>query len=117
MAPQEALVVLSSGVDVWNVWRSRNPRLRPDLNGVDLSGRTLFAYDLTGVILNHANLAGADLFAANVFDASFIGADLRGAKLEFALGLTQHQVDSAHGDEETVLPAGITRPAHWRRQP
>ena len=31
-----------------------------------------------------------------------------------ALGLTQAQVDSAKGDLYTILPAGLTRPAHWQ---
>ena len=28
-------------------------------------------------------------------------------------GLTQDQIDTAFGNLETNLPAGLTRPAHW----
>ncbi len=113
MVTQNALKVFNTGVDAWNVWRARNRWTRPDLSDVDLSGETLFGWDLSGAILIRANLARADLFAVDVTDASLVGADLRSAKLDFTIGLTQHQVDLALGDAHTVLPRGIRRPAHW----
>jgi hypothetical protein len=31
--------------------------------------------------------------------------------------MTQAQVDAAKGDEDTKLPPGIQRPAHWEKKP
>ena len=74
-----------------------------DLRGVDLSGALLIRADL-----READLGGADLRAADLRDA-----DLAGAHLAGALYLTQFQVNSADGDEHTVLPPRLTRPDHW----
>jgi uncharacterized protein YjbI with pentapeptide repeats len=50
---------------------------------------------------------------AALWGAHLEGADLAGANLKDAGNLTQEQVNSAKGDEETMLPEGLTRPAHW----
>ncbi|MBI3089065.1 MAG: pentapeptide repeat-containing protein [Candidatus Tectomicrobia bacterium] len=70
MANEEHLAILKQGVKVWNAWRKKNPKVRPDLRGVDLSGA-----DLSEADLRRADLSGADLFRA----------DLSGAKLSFAI--------------------------------
>jgi len=49
MANEEHLQIIRQGVEAWNDWRSKNPQLRPNLNGSDLSG---------------ANLSGANRSAA-----------------------------------------------------
>ncbi|MDN3297893.1 pentapeptide repeat-containing protein [Streptomyces ficellus] len=80
-------------------------RLRnADLHGANLRGAYLIAADLTGADLREADLLGADLR-----DARLAGADLTGA-----LFLTQPQLTAAKGDARTVLPAKLTRPAHWQ---
>ena len=43
------------------------------------------------------------------------GRDLQGANLWGARNLTQEQLDGANGDDRTMLPEGLTRPAHWSR--
>ena len=75
-----------------------------------------------------ADLSGADLSEANLFEADLAEADLRGAKLGLAnlhganlseadltdgIGLSQDLIDGANGDEDTKLPDGLERPAHW----
>jgi uncharacterized protein YjbI with pentapeptide repeats len=56
-----------------------------------------------------ANLEGANLREASLKDAILWGANLIGVK-----NLTQEQVNAAAiGDEQTQLPEGLTRPAHW----
>ena len=35
--------------------------------------------------------------------------------LQNALHLTQEQLDAAYGDDDTQLPEGLTRPAHWSK--
>ena len=57
-------------------------------------------------------LLAAELIAVAVIGADLLGADLRDARLEGtdlsrALYLTQAQLDAAHGDAHTLLPAGL----------
>jgi len=74
---------------------------------------------------SRATIAQANLQKANLQEASFPGSDftgvrldaadlrqanLRGANLTGALGLTQAQIDSACVDEQTKLPADLSRP-------
>jgi hypothetical protein len=76
---------------------------RADLRGANLRGAVLVGANLSGVDLNLADLTGADLRGANL-----AGADLAGA-----LWVRQGQLESAHGDTRTWLPAQLRRPAHW----
>jgi len=41
------------------------------------------------------------------------GANVKGVNLSLAKGLVQRQIDQAVGDEMTLLPDGLTRPASW----
>jgi uncharacterized protein YjbI with pentapeptide repeats len=98
--------------------QARAPYGGPEHPGADLVGADLTGADLRGANLRGAHLIGADLTAADLDHADVTGADLRGATLAGAdlggtLFLTQSQVDSARGDGRTVLPASLTRPAHW----
>jgi hypothetical protein len=63
---------------------------------------------LRGARLEGVNLAGARMKGAFP-EAHLEGAWLAGAHLDGAVGLTQ----SAVGDDRTILPEGLTRPAHW----
>jgi len=76
---------------------------------------------LTVTDMRQANLAGANLSRANLGSADLRGVDLTGAyldrtilyrtKLIGAKGLTQEQLDTACGNETTILPPGlIVRP-------
>ena len=78
-----------------------------DLNkdGVSLAGAPLEQAYLPGI-----NLKGTDLGLANLKGAALWKANLKGAHY-----LTQEQLDAANGDDRTVLPEGLTRPAHWSR--
>lgn len=53
--------------------------------------------------MRHADLIGADFR-----DANLSGADLTGA-----IFLTQVQVNSAKGNDQTKLPSTVMRPMHW----
>lgn len=64
-------------------------------------------------LLLGADLAGADLTGVDLLGADLRDADVRGARLAGALFLTQPQVNAAHGDLTTTLPARLARPAHW----
>ncbi|POX46169.1 pentapeptide repeat-containing protein [Streptomyces sp. Ru72] len=74
-----------------------------DLRGASLRGACLIAADLTGADLRHADLIGADLRDADLADADLTG----------AFFLTQPQINAARGSAGTLLPASVTRPAHW----
>jgi len=91
----------------------RVDRRGTDLIGADLRGAALHGAGLRGAYLIGADLRVADLRRADLLGADLRGADLRGADLGDALFLTQPQVEAARGDAATVIPAVLTRPAHW----
>ncbi len=111
-----------------------------DLEGRNFAGARLRQADLSLSTMNRSNFEGADLSVANAFGgrfthANFTGADLTnaafigaylgyadfanatlsgasfaGAELNDAQHLTQAQLNTACGDERTLLPAGLTIP-------
>ncbi|MEL6280310.1 MAG: pentapeptide repeat-containing protein [Pseudomonadota bacterium] len=88
MANTEHLDWLSEGVDAWNRRRRESP-FTPELGGADLSGRSLWRFNLRGANLRRAdlhsvNLQHADLETADLSQANLYRADLRGARLERA---------------------------------
>jgi uncharacterized protein YjbI with pentapeptide repeats len=95
------------------------------LIGANLSGAMLERADLSGAMLAMANLTGAELHGANLSGALLVGADFywrqarpggpgpRPMEGADAVGLTQEQLDSAHGDAKTRLPEGLRRPDRW----
>ncbi len=84
-----------------------------DLMGVDLTRVDLRAASLRGALLVGADLRGVELSWADVTGADLRGADLRGADLSAALFVTGPQVSSARGNDMTLIPAVLDRPAHW----
>jgi len=109
------------------------------LASVDLSDLHLEQVNLAGAVLWHSSFEGSVLVKANLRNARFTGASLRdanltGARLEHAIlsvtdmeganlksahlenaymtdaqGLTFDQLEGAYIDEETKLPAGISK--------
>ncbi len=98
---------------------------RANLEGAVLTGANLGNADLRGANLSRALLGSSDLSFANLSNAIFDNADLdntrltgaflEGARLHFAANLTQAQIEDAHGDEATSLPAYLSIPDAWRR--
>ncbi len=84
-----------------------------ELIGVDLRRRRLRAASLRGALLVGADLRGVDLGHADLTGADLRGADLRSADLSAALFVTAPQLASARGDGATLVPAHLSRPAHW----
>ncbi|MET9961120.1 pentapeptide repeat-containing protein [Streptomyces sp. NPDC006326] len=98
--------------------RAKAPARRKNHRGADLMGARLAGADLRGANFRGAYLIAADLGGADLRQADLIGADfrdtnLRGADLRDALFLTQAQLNAAHGDAATRIPASLARPAHW----
>jgi uncharacterized protein YjbI with pentapeptide repeats len=89
---------------------------RAHLGGADLGGAYLIWADLRGADLGGADLGGAYLGGVDG-EGNLTGAHLVGANLSGAMRLTQIQVDSAKGSEDTKLPQGLIRPEHWAKPP
>jgi uncharacterized protein YjbI with pentapeptide repeats len=85
-----------------------------DLVGAHLQRAELRGANLRGALLIGADLRDADLRLADLTGADLRGADLRGTDLSEALFLTQAQLDAAKGDDATLLPVTLRRPAHWQ---
>ena len=85
-----------------------------DLAGVDLRGRSLCGADLRGACLIATDLRGCDLSAVDLLGADLRDARLDDADLSTALFLAQPQVNAAHGNDGTVLPAALDVPDRWR---
>jgi hypothetical protein len=94
-----------------------------NLSEAHLEGAYLLNAHLEGADLSGAHLKGAFLVDAHLKEAFLIGVHLEGADLSEVwgldesdldvLGLAQRQLPHTHGDAETKLPEGMTRPAHW----
>lgn len=89
MANPDHLAVLNAGVEEWNRWREKNPRVLPGLGGADLrrtrlSGANFGGADLSGAELELANLRWAILRGADLSKANLGRAKLRGANLTTA---------------------------------
>ncbi|RDW17279.1 pentapeptide repeat-containing protein [Oceanobacillus chungangensis] len=86
--------------------------------GVDWIGKNLQGKDLRTSDLRGAYLIAADLRNSDLRGVDFIGADLRdanlsGADLSTSMFLTQMQINSAKGNDKTILPDHIQPPSHW----
>jgi hypothetical protein len=85
-----------------------------DLQGAILPGANLQGAWLVGAKLQGAYLVGAKLQGAHLQSANLQGAHLGDANLQDAI-IGQAQLDAAKGNDQTVLPYGLTRPAHWAK--
>jgi hypothetical protein len=61
MSNKKHLTLLKHGAVAWNAWRTKRPKLVPDLVGADLHGADLRGANLCGADLSKANLRAADL--------------------------------------------------------
>lgn len=106
---------------------------RIDLTGACMQGADLRTANLTGMRLMFARMEGADLRGANLEDANLFQAHLEGSYLDRVrlrganiagavfsgcnyVGDKEQlarDINEAFGDEWTILPTGIEKPAHW----
>jgi uncharacterized protein YjbI with pentapeptide repeats len=106
------------GATLWGAHLERAVLANAHLEGAylanaHLEGAYLVEAHLEGAFLVEAHLEGALLANAHLEGALLLEAHLEGASLKGAVGLTQEHLDMAFGDDNTVLPEGITRPARW----
>ncbi len=100
MADAEHLEVLLQGTAAWNAWRQANPKLTPDLRGVQLRGIDLCGAELHGADLSGASLREAHLRRAMLYKTRLVESDLRWANLDEASlkesNLRQADLSGAH---------------------
>jgi uncharacterized protein YjbI with pentapeptide repeats len=91
-------------------------RLRgADLMSADLTEAICVRTDFTKAVLVGATMKSAILSEANLSGAVLVNTELQGVDLTTAKNLTQEQVDSAKGDSNTKLPAGLHIPESWKQ--
>jgi uncharacterized protein YjbI with pentapeptide repeats len=110
MANDRHVALLRRGGDVWNAWREKNPKTRPDLANADFSGVNLEPAQemMDGVNLAEADLREADFSNANLYKACFYNADLRKANLSGAwLGdATLHEANLSEAELRSTYLGG-----------
>jgi len=89
-----------------------------DLEYISMEGSNLTNSHLVNTDLSNANLSDANLYHAFLDNVDLSGADLSGADLSDVdlrndTGLTQEQIDEAIGNQRTLLPDDLQRPATW----
>ena len=99
--------LLRQGTEIWNRWRTDNPRIRPDLVGADLSQTELDHADLSWADLSTASLQEARLVHANLDKANLAGANLYGARLFFAT-LREAQLKNARLNPAFLADADLS---------
>ncbi len=77
---------------------------KQNLDGKDFSMTLLIAADFEGCSLNKTNFLGADMRDTN----------FRNTDLSKSLFLTQMQINTAMGNDNTKLPEYLTMPDTWR---
>jgi uncharacterized protein YjbI with pentapeptide repeats len=80
------------------------------LTGAKMIGADLKKADLSNSILEGTDLERAILTGANLENAKLQHANLSGANLSDVKGLTQDQLNDAHGDSKTTIPPGLELP-------
>ncbi len=86
-----------------------------DWIGKNLVGKDLRTTDLRGAYLIATDFRNADLRGVDLIGADLRDANLMGANLSTSMFLTQMQINSAKGNDKTILPPHIQRPSHWMK--
>jgi uncharacterized protein YjbI with pentapeptide repeats len=81
---------------------------RAEFNGASLDGVKFENSNLSRARFSGATLLQVDFIGAYTFYTRFEGVDLSSSK-----NITQAQINMACGDNETVLPSGLSRPTTW----
>lgn len=96
MERSEYINILKQGVEIWNEWRLKNPKLIPNLEkitknklilrsaslrGIDLRYSDLRNSDLSGIDLRYSNLRSVKLKGSDLSDSDLRGADLSNSDL------------------------------------
>jgi len=71
MANNHHLDIVKRGVEAWNGWRVKNPKIIPDLTEANLGGYNLAGSNFTKTQFNSANLSDTNLRGADLSEANF----------------------------------------------
>lgn len=89
-------------------WLQNASLERAFANGAKIEGASLVEANLKGAQLYAASLVGSNLGQANMKETLVDRTDFTGV-----VGLSQEQLNQAFGDDHTILPDKLTRPARW----
>jgi uncharacterized protein YjbI with pentapeptide repeats len=85
--------------------------------GVNWMGKNLNGKDLRPTfkrcLFNCCRFVNSDLRGVDFIGADLRDANLSGANLSTSIFLTQMQINSAKGNDKTILPVHIQPPSHW----
>jgi uncharacterized protein YjbI with pentapeptide repeats len=82
MANHKHVDILLQGVKVWNSWRKKYPKIKPDLSTFSLRGAELRSVDFSKTFLENSDMRDADFTEANFQDAYLYNTDGRNAKFD-----------------------------------
>ena len=105
---EKQLEILHQGPDTWNALRAKNPYVKIDLRGSNLSKAHLNGANLHGADISGANLRGVDLRSANLRVANLSVADLRRANLGGAC-LSEADINGANLRGADLREANLRR--------
>ncbi|GEM_PF-4826619 len=98
---------------------------RVNLCGLHFEGVNFSESCLEGALLKGSNLRNSWFFRAHIENAQFQFAYVEGVQFDRAnieradfsnaIGLTQERIDAAFGDDKTVIPEELVRPARWSK--
>jgi uncharacterized protein YjbI with pentapeptide repeats len=108
VANDEHLAILRQGIAIWNEWRARNPEIKPDLSGADLTDAGRYIARVHKIDLRGANLSAADLSEADLTEADLELANLRRANLCQA-SLSKADLSLANLRNAMLVKADLTK--------
>lgn len=103
MANEEHLAILRQGVEVWNKWRNKYPKVRPDLTGAKLHNANLRKANF-----EETNFSGAELCGANLHDAYLHKAILSSNKYQDTK-LIEADLSKATLNDAKLVAADLTK--------
>lgn len=84
-----------------------------DYIGKKLINKNFENQSLRGSMFIASDLRNANLKNTDCLGADFRNADLCNANLKGAIFLTQSQINSAIGNNNTIIPYHLSKPSHW----
>lgn len=118
-----------AGADLSNSNLSKAETNRVNFSKANLSGANLSKAEFARAIFSETNISSVNFDYSNLARSDFRGAKfdappsmesaylfqtrIEGLDLSLVKGLTNWQIELACGDDSTILPEGIQRPASW----
>lgn len=84
MANPEHVEILKQGVDVWNRWRKKDSKTKPNLNQDKLNKLELKGYNFLEAEMNKAQIIGCDFESCDFYGASLIGSTIKSSNFKGA---------------------------------